>query len=98
MIKKENFALNFQFLTMQAMNTNRSIELMAPAGSYEALTTAINAGCNSVYFGVEQLNMRSRYSNNFTIEDLKKIAQIGIDNNVKTYLVPGRKLTIFIMK
>ena len=68
------------------MNKNRSIELMAPAGSYEALTTAINAGCNSVYFGVEQLNMRSRSSNNFTIEDLKKIAQIGIENNVKTYL------------
>jgi len=68
------------------MSKNRSIELMAPAGSYEALTTAINAGCNSVYFGVEQLNMRSRSSNNFTIEDLKKIAQIGIENNVKTYL------------
>jgi len=68
------------------MSKNRSIELMAPAGSYEALMTAINAGCNSVYFGVEQLNMRSRSSNNFTIEDLKKIAQIGIENNVKTYL------------
>jgi putative protease len=68
------------------MSKNRSIELMAPAGSYEALSTAINAGCNSVYFGVEQLNMRSRSSNNFTIEDLKKIAQIGIENNVKTYL------------
>ena len=68
------------------MSKSRSIELMAPAGSYEALSTAINAGCNSVYFGVEQLNMRSRSSNNFTIEDLKKIAQIGIENNVKTYL------------
>ena len=68
------------------MSKSRSIELMAPAGSYEALMTAINAGCNSVYFGVEQLNMRSRSSNNFTIEDLNKIAQIGIENNVKTYL------------
>ncbi len=64
----------------------RSIELMSPAGSYEALMAAIQAGCNSVYFGVEQLNMRARSSNNFTIEDLKKIAEIGKENNVKTYL------------
>ena len=68
------------------MNKSRSIELMSPAGSYEALMAAIHAGCNSVYFGVEQLNMRSRSSNNFTIEDLKKIAEIGKENNVKTYL------------
>jgi putative protease len=47
---------------------------------------AIKAGCNSVYFGVEQLNMRARSSNNFTLEDLKKIAEIGKENNVKTYL------------
>ncbi len=66
--------------------TNRSIELMAPAGSYEALMAAIKAGCNSIYFGVEQLNMRARSSNNFTLEDLKRIAEIGKENNVKTYL------------
>jgi putative protease len=47
---------------------------------------AIKAGCNSVYFGVEQLNMRARSSNNFTLEDLKRIAEIGKENNVKTYL------------
>lgn len=64
----------------------RSIELMSPAGSYEALMVAIKAGCNSVYFGVEQLNMRARSSNNFTLEDLKRIAEIGKENNVKTYL------------
>lgn len=64
----------------------RSIELMSPAGSYEALMAAIKAGCNSVYFGIEQLNMRARSSNNFTLEDLKKIAQIGKENQVKTYL------------
>lgn len=64
----------------------RSIELMAPAGSYEALMAAIKAGCNSVYFGVEQLNMRARSSNNFTLEDLRNIANIGKENNVKTYL------------
>ena len=64
----------------------RSIELMSPAGSYEALMAAIKAGCNSVYFGVEQLNMRARSNNNFTLEDLKRIAEIGKENNVKTYL------------
>jgi putative protease len=64
----------------------RCIELMSPAGSYEALMAAIKAGCNSVYFGVEQLNMRARSSNNFTLEDLKRIAEIGRENNVKTYL------------
>ncbi len=74
------------FSKSKAMNKSRSIELMAPAGSYEALMAAINAGCNSVYFGVEQLNMRSRSSNNFTIEDLKKIAELGKEHNIKTYL------------
>jgi putative protease len=59
---------------------------MSPAGSYEAMMAAIKAGCNSVYFGVEQLNMRSRSSNNFTLEDLEKIAEIGKKNNIKTYL------------
>lgn len=59
---------------------------MSPAGSYEALMAAIQAGCDSVYFGVEQLNMRARSSNNFTIEDLKKIAEIGKTHRVKTYL------------
>ena len=64
----------------------RSIEIMSPAGSYESLMAAIKAGCNSVYFGVEQLNMRARSSNNFTLEDLNKIAEIGKENNAKTYL------------
>lgn len=64
----------------------RSIELMAPAGSYESLMAAVKAGCNSVYFGVEQLNMRARSSNNFTLDDLKRIATIGKEHQVKTYL------------
>lgn len=59
---------------------------MAPAGSFESMMAAIKAGCNSVYFGVEQLNMRAKSSNNFTLEDLKEIARIGKENNVKTYL------------
>ena len=64
----------------------RTIELMSPAGSYESLMAAIQAGCNSVYFGIEQLNMRARSSNNFTLEDLKKIVEIAKENHVKTYL------------
>lgn len=68
------------------MSSLRKIELMAPAGSYESLMAAIKAGCNSVYFGVEQLNMRARSSINFTLEDLKRIAEIAKENKIKTYL------------
>ena len=64
----------------------KNIELMSPAGSYEALRAAIKGGCNSVYFGVEQLNMRARSSNNFTLTDLNCIAQIGKEHKIKTYL------------
>lgn len=66
--------------------TMTKAEIMAPAGSYEALHAAINAGAQSVYFGIEQLNMRARAANNFTIEDLRKIVAICKENKVKTYL------------
>lgn len=59
---------------------------MSPAGSYESLMTAIKAGCDSVYFGVEQLNMRARSANNFTLDDLRRIADVGREHDVKTYL------------
>lgn len=59
---------------------------MAPVGSYESLMAAIQGGAGSVYFGVEHLNMRSRSSNNFTLDDLKKITGIAGSKNVKTYL------------
>jgi len=61
-------------------------EILAPAGSYESLMAAINAGANSVYFGVENLNMRARNSVNFSLEDLAKIIAICKENNVKSYL------------
>jgi putative protease len=64
----------------------KDIEIMAPAGSYESLMAAIQGGADSVYFGVEQLNMRAASSNNFTIEDLHKIASICKKNNLKSYL------------
>ncbi len=65
---------------------SEEVEIMAPVGSYESLVAAIQAGAGSVYFGVEQLNMRARSSNNFTIDDLKKITGTAHAKGVKTYL------------
>jgi U32 family peptidase len=62
------------------------IEIMAPAGSYESLIAAIQGGADSVYFGVEQLNMRAASSNNFTLDDLKKISTICKKNGLKSYI------------
>ena len=59
---------------------------MAPAGSYEALAAAVKAGANSVYFGVEQLNMRTKSTHNFTMEDLPEIARVCKENGLKSYL------------
>ncbi|ATR92977.1 U32 family peptidase [Porphyromonas gingivalis] len=67
------------------MNVN-DFEIMAPVGSYESLMAAIKAGADSVYFGIEGLNMRARSANNFTTEDLYKIAEICRDKGVKGYL------------
>ncbi|MBI5009060.1 MAG: U32 family peptidase [Bacteroidia bacterium] len=64
----------------------KDIEIMAPAGSYDSLIAAIQGGADSVYFGVEQLNMRAGSSNNFTLEDLKNIISICKKNNLKSYL------------
>ncbi|MEN9448471.1 MAG: hypothetical protein RJA25_1761 [Bacteroidota bacterium] len=68
------------------MSKQRKIELMAPAGSYEAMMAAIHAGCDSVYFGVEQFNMRARATMNFTLDDLEKIGNICKENKVRSYL------------
>lgn len=62
------------------------IEIMAPVGSFESLAAAVQAKADSVYFGIEQLNMRAKSSNNFTTEDLIKIVNICNDNNIKSYL------------
>ena len=59
---------------------------MAPVGSYEALNAAIAAGADSVYFGVEQLNMRAASSVNFTLDDLAEIVRVAHAAGVKTYL------------
>ena len=64
----------------------KDIEMMAPAGSWDSLMAAIQGGADSVYFGVEQLNMRAASSNNFTIDDLRKIASICKENGLKSYI------------
>lgn len=63
-----------------------TLEIMAPVGSYESLAAALQAGADSVYFGIEGLNMRSGSANNFTISDLHNIARICHEHGKKSYL------------
>lgn len=67
------------------MNRNE-IELTAPVGSYESLMAAIQGGADSVYFGIAHLNMRSKSSANFSIDDLKNIVKICNENNINSYM------------
>jgi putative protease len=64
----------------------KDIEIMAPAGSFESLMAAIQGRADSVYFGAEQLNMRAASSNNFTLDDLRKIASICNKKGIKSYI------------
>lgn len=64
----------------------RKIELLSPAGSFDALQAAINAGADAIYFGVEQLNMRTRSANSFSINDIKEISSICRSKSVKSYI------------
>lgn len=66
--------------------TRKDFEIMAPVGSRENLAAAINAGADSVYFGIGKLNMRSHSANPFNIDDLKDIAAICQQHGVKSYL------------
>ncbi len=68
------------------MNKKPKAELMAPAGSFESLMATIKAGADSVYFGMEKLNMRSHAAANFTLKDLKKISNICKRHKVRSYL------------
>ena len=68
------------------MTKNGRIELMAPAGDFTSMQAAIDNGADSIYFGVEQLNMRARASMNFTIDDLPEISRRCSENGVRTYL------------
>lgn len=66
--------------------TRKDFEIMAPVGSYESLAAAIDAGADAVYFGVAGLNMRSRSSVNFSLDDLRAIASRCNEAGVRTYL------------
>lgn len=61
-------------------------EIMAPAGDWASLRTAIQGGADSIYFGIEQLNMRARATNNFKMDDLSEISEITGPLGIKTYL------------
>ena len=65
---------------------SKQYEIMAPVGSYESLAAAIEAGADSVYFGVGRLNMRSHSANHFDIDDLRQIVAICTEHGIKTYL------------
>lgn len=68
------------------MTKDDTIELMAPAGNFESLQAALDNGANSIYFGVEQLNMRARASINFTLDDLGEISNRCKEKGVRSYL------------
>lgn len=64
----------------------KNIEILAPVGSFESLAAAVQAGANAIYFGVEQLNMRARAANNFTLEDMVTVVNKCKENGIKAYL------------
>jgi putative protease len=68
------------------MTKSGKIELMAPAGNFESLQAALDNGADSIYFGVEQLNMRARSSINFTLNDLEEVSKRCSEKGVRTYL------------
>lgn len=83
--KRDDITKNMSnFAPMNAQPSD--FEIMAPVGSRESLAAAINAGADSVYFGIGQLNMRSHSANHFTIDDLREIASICSGHGIKTYL------------
>jgi putative protease len=64
----------------------KKVELMAPAGNFESMMAAIQGGADSVYFGIEQLNMRARATMNFTMEDLPEVSKLCAAHGVKSYI------------
>ena len=76
-----------KYSTFAPMNEKLGdFEIMAPVGSRESLAAAIQAGANSIYFGIGQLNMRSHSANHFDINDLHEIAETCKAHGIKTYL------------
>jgi len=62
------------------------VNILAPAGNFESLMAAVNAGADEVYFGIGDLNMRAAGANNFEITDLKKISKICREKNIRTWV------------
>ncbi len=83
-----SFRLTDFFTIFADMNNYHleDFEIMAPVGSRESLAAAIQAGADSVYFGIGQLNMRSHSANHFTIDDLREIAATCSEHGINTYL------------
>jgi len=71
---------------MKPVMSKKSIELLSPVGSFESLQASIQAGANAVYFGVEQLNMRAKSINSFSVDDLKTIVSRCKPHGIKNYL------------
>lgn len=64
----------------------KNVEILAPVGSFESLAAAVQAGAHAIYFGVEQLNMRARAANNFTLEDMVTVVNTCKAKGIKAYL------------
>ncbi|HRE38031.1 MAG TPA: peptidase U32 family protein [Chitinophagaceae bacterium] len=64
----------------------QKVELLAPVGSFDSLQAAINGGADTIYFGVEQLNMRTRSAQSFYISDIKEISSVCKKNRIKSYI------------
>jgi U32 family peptidase len=71
---------------LKTENQRKDFEIMAPVGSWESLAAAFQAGADSIYFGIEHLNMRSHSSNNFTVDDLRTIVQACKERKICSYL------------
>ena len=72
-----HFSENSCYLRLFPQKTmGKKIELLAPAGSFESLNAAINAGADAVYFGASHLNMRAKSINSFSLDDLEELATL----------------------
>lgn len=78
--------MNYDFFRNFAPMKLTDFEIMAPVGSRDSLAAAIQAGADSVYFGIEKLNMRAGSASAFTVDDLREIAQTCSEHGMKSYL------------
>lgn len=81
-----HFVIHLFYCNFAPMNQIADYEIMAPVGSHDSLAAALKAGADSVYFGIEKLNMRAHSASAFTIDDLREIAATCNAQGVKTYL------------